>query len=511
MSRRFYITTAIDYVNGRPHLGHTYEKVAADALARYHRLLGEEVCFLTGTDEHGTKVARAAEADGMDVQAFVDRQAAAFRAAWDALDVSYDVFVRTTEDRHARAVQQVLERIRDRGDDLFEGTYEGWYCVGCEAYKPDKDLVDGRCPDHPTLDPRWVKEDNLFFRLSRFRDGLLAHLEANPGFVQPETRRNEVLAVLRGGLEDLSVSREGLGWGVPIPFRPGATVYVWFDALVNYVSGLGFADGDERFRRFWPADLHLVGKDITRFHCIIWPAMLLAAGLELPRAVYGHGWVLATGGQRESKSAGNVTDPVALAEQYGPDPVRYFLLGAIPFGKDGEFSRARLEEKYTSALANELGNLLSRTLNMAEKYRAGVPDPDGRPEPGIEDLCARATFAWREAMDRHQLDEGLQAAWNIVSTLNNLIQSREPWKVAKDPARERELSAFLYALCEGLRIAAVLLQPFVPRTARAVLERVGAPGDYAAPVAVTATWGRLVPGTAVVKGEPLFPRLPEPA
>src|ERR671912_154917 len=356
MPARFYLTTAIDYVNSRPHLGTAYEKITADAIARYKRLAGFDTLFVMGNDEHSQNVYRKAREEGLDPLAYCDKMEREFREAWDLLDISYDDFIRTTQPRHKAAVQELVRRIAATGD-VYEGFYEGWYCVGCEAFKQEKDLVDGKCPLHSTVD--WIKEKNHFFRLSKYQQPLIDHITAHPEFIEPDVRRNEILRLLEGGLDDISISRAGQSWGIPLPHDPSSVVYVWFDALINYAAAVGLGTDEARFDTWWPADLHVIGKDITRFHCVIWPAMLMSAGLPVPRQVFGHGWVHLRG-EKMSKSLGTAVDPLEAGQRFGPDALRLFLTKEIPYGADGDFTFERFEERYNTDLANNLGNLVNR-------------------------------------------------------------------------------------------------------------------------------------------------------
>lgn len=509
----FYITTAIDYVNGRPHLGHVYEKISADVLARWHRLLGDDVRFLLGTDEHGIKVERAAEEQGMTPQDYVDSLVPAFQECFDAYDLSYDRFIRTTDSDHKASVTALLEKIRDNGY-LVEASYTGWYCEGCEAFKTDKDLPGGSCPEHPGRAPKWLEEDNLFFKLSAFEKPLLEHIAAHPEFIQPDYRRNEVLALLNRGLEDISISRstESVSWGIPISFRPDSVIYVWFDALINYLTGTGFGTDEAQYANYWPTAHHIIGKDITRFHCVIWPAMLLAAGLPLYRTCFAHGWVLDKG-KKLSKSAGGGSpwaEPQQLAVTYGADAIRYFMTSEITYGRDGEFTLQRFEEVYNAHLANGMGNLLSRAIGMATKYFGGVPAHSGTPDPLLSKVCAEATADTRSAMTEFRLHDAVHAAWKIISVCNEQIQAREPWKMAKEESQKADLADFLYGILESLRIASVLLSPVLPSKTRTCLEALG--GEEAVAclgngLDSVAAWGGLPPGRPLERPEPLFPRL----
>lgn len=501
---RFYLTTAIDYVNSRPHLGTAYEKVTADVIARYHRACGRQVRFLMGNDEHSLKVERAARDQGLAPLAWCDRMEQVFRQAWSALLVEPDDFIRTTEERHKAAVRRMVEDIHGRGY-LYEGAYQGWYCIGCEAFKNAGDLVDGKCPEHPTRTPEWLEERNWFFKLSAFRDPLLEHYSRHPEFVQPASRRNEILSLLESGLEDVSVSRSSVSWGVPFPFDPSAVVYVWFDALINYIAGAGYPDDRDSFDKWWPADLHLIGKDITRFHCVIWPAMLMAAGLSLPRTVFGHGFVN-MGGDRMSKSSGIATDPEELARIYGPDAIRYYLCSEAAFGQDLSWSEERLKVVVNTELSNGLGNLASRVISMIVKYRGGDA---GTPPAGSAYLqsARHRVAAYREAMDRLDLRTGLQAAMGIVDEGNVHVDRTQPFTLAKDPARARELEEVLSELAHGLLIASRLLFPFMPGKASALhRELTGADADPASAVH-TAADALLPAGRVLSRPSPLFPRL----
>jgi methionyl-tRNA synthetase len=501
---RFYLTTAIDYVNNRPHLGTAYEKIAADVIARYKRLAGCDVRFVMGNDEHSQNVYRRARELGLEPAAYCDRMEQEFRAVWATLDISFDDFIRTTEPRHRTAVEALVRRSFQAGD-IYEGQYEGWYCVSCEAFKQEKDLVDGRCPVHQTK-PDWITERNYFFRLSAYRDRLLAHYREHPEFVEPEPRRNEMLRLLDAGLEDISVSRAGQSWGIPLPFDPSSVVYVWYDALINYVAAVGYGRDDELFRRWWPADLHLVGKDITRFHCVVWPAMLMSAGLALPRQVFGHGWVL-TRGQKMSKSLGTVTDPLDAADRFGPDPLRLYLTKDIVFGSDGDFTWDRFEEKYNVDLANNLGNLVNRVTAMAERYRAGrltATPLAGR----AADVAAASVAAYRTAMERLALDAGAQEAFRLVDAANEFIAASEPWILARHEARHAELDAVLWTSAELLRMAAVLLSPVMPASSGRILDRLDAPVRHVGELRLARDAAPATSGIRQVRREDaLWPRL----
>ena len=493
--KTFYITTAIDYANGPPHLGHALEKVGADAIARYQRLKGVPVHFVIGMDEHGQKVAQTAAAEGVTPQAWVDGIAEAFRRAWSALGVSYDDFIRTTEPRHREAVVEIIRRM-ERSGDLYRGTYAGFYCVGCEAYKSEDELVEGRCPEHPTREIQWMEEDDWFFRLSRYREPLMTLVESGD-FVQPESRRNEVRRMVED-IKDISVSRSSLEWGIRWPGDPGHAVYVWIDALTNYLSAAGFPGGE--YERLWPADLHVIGKDIVRFHCVYWPAMLMSAGLATPRQVWGHGW-MTLGGGKISKSSGVSFTLEEAIDRHGADALRYFILREIPWDGDGSFTWERFDDRYTAELANDLGNLASRSISMILKYRDGTV-PSGTPtslDAAIDDGIER----YRARMDGYLLHEGAAAALEVVSAANAFVGESAPWKLAKDPDRAAELDAVLASLARALAVTAVLLTPFLPRKARELWSSLG--GAEVLPSldelrALTPT------GWTVTKGEVLFPR-----
>ncbi len=469
---KFYITTAIDYSNGDPHLGHALEKVGADCIARYRRLRGDDVHFLMGMDEHAQAVIQAAEQNGYTPQAWVDRMAERFAEFWSRLEVSNDDWIRTTEQRHREAVTELLRRIQQKNpDDLYVGDYEGLYCTGCEEFKQPAQIENGHCIEHPTLELVRTKERNHFFRLSRYRDTLLERITSGTFRVEPEIRRNEVVRLLQDGLQDISVSRQRLSWGIPYPGDSDQTVYVWFDALINYLSATGFPA--EGYQRLWPADLHVVGKGITRFHCVIWPAMLLAAGEAVPREVWAHGYVQWEG-TKMSKTAGTAVTLGEAIERHGPDALRYFLLREVGFEADGNFSWDRFDERYVADLADGLGNLVSRSLAMIEKYRAGVVSSSD--ETTLDRAGREAVQSYARAMDAHDLRSGAEAAWALVATANLYIQQVAPWKLAKE-GREAELDTALAALARTLYRLAVLTQPFIPGKAASIWQSLGAAGE----------------------------------
>jgi methionyl-tRNA synthetase len=500
----FYITTPIYYVNSTPHVGHAYTTIAADVVARHHRQRGEETFFLTGTDEHGSKIAQAAASEGLEPRAFVDRMAAVWHELPELVDASNDFFIRTTDARHVSVVQEFVQRIYDAGH-IFEGVYSGLYCVACEAFYSESELVDGRCPQHGTV-PELVEEKNWFFRLSAFQHTLLDLFDSNPEFVLPRIRYNEARSFIEQGLEDISISRAGQRWGVPVPWDPEHVIYVWVDALINYWSALSFArDGRDLRATLWPHVRHLLAKDILKFHCVIWPALLTAAGIDVPRQLFVHGFLLLDD-RKISKSVGNVIDPLGLVSVYGADPLRFFLLRAVPFGQDGSLSVEALHERYERELGNELGNLLSRTTAMLSRYREGrVPDrPTDSPLRGVLDDLGHDVAA---RIDRFDLSGGLEEIWQAVRGLNRHVEERAPWQLAKEPSRAAELDATLYDLVDGLRVLAVALASYLPETAPRVLGALGQrPGLSWNGVA----WGRSESGVVVEPAEPLFPRVESP-
>jgi methionyl-tRNA synthetase len=500
---RFYLTTAIDYVNSRPHLGTAYEKIAADVIARYKRLAGFETRFVMGNDEHSQNVFKKAQEEGLDPLAYCDAMEQVFRQTWARLDVSFDDFIRTTEPRHRAGVSEIARRIYEAGD-IYEGVYEGWYCVSCEEFKQEKDLVDGNCPLHPTLKPEWIREKNYFFRLSKYQRPLLDHFAAHPEFLLPDVRRNEILRLIEGGLLDVSVSRAGQSWGIPLPWDATSVVYVWFDALINYASAVGLGVDQGLFDTWWPADLHVIGKDITRFHSVIWPAMLMSAGLPLPRQVFGHGF-MTLNGQRMSKTLGTIVDPIEAADRLGQDPLRLYLVKEITFGGDGDFSWERYEDRYNVDLANNLGNLVSRLTAMAERYR----DLRLRSTGGagrLAEVAVTAVADYKRAMDAFALQEGVAAAFALVDAVNGHIASTEPWALARDPGQADRLTQVLFDAAEAVRIAAVLLLPIMPRSAAEILRRMGEAGS-ASDVRIEAAAWRSDGERTLIKGDALWPRV----
>jgi methionyl-tRNA synthetase len=492
-------------VNALPHLGTAYEKIGADAIARYHRLAGDDVFFLMGNDEHSQNVAAAATREGLDPLAYCDSMEPKFREVWRALDVSFDEFIRTTEPRHHEAVREILRRAEASGD-LYQGRYEGYYCVGCEAFVPEKDLVQGACPNHGKV-PEWISEENWFFRLSKYAEPLKRHYETHPEFVRPEAFRNELLAVLSDGLRDVSVSREGSTWGVPFPFDDSTRVYVWFDALINYLTGVGFASEDERFAKWWPADVHVIGKDITRFHCLIWPAMLLSAGLPLPQTVSVHGFITVEGGKKLSKSLGTVVDPVLEVANWGADPVRYFLLREMTWGRDGDYSQTRVAERYEADLANDLGNLLNRVLNLVEKNFDGmVPTP---PAPPADDPVRAVTLAAAEAfarrMEEFDPQGAILAVFEVVARANRYADERQPWKVVKQPDGRAAAAGTLWHLLEALRHVVLRLSPVMPGKMAEAWRQLGL-GEIASARLADVSDFAFPEGVRVARGAPLFPR-----
>lgn len=505
----FYITTPIYYPSAKLHIGHAYCTTVADTIARFKRLAGYDVFFLTGSDEHGQKIQQAAEKEGVTPQAYVDRIVAGFQELWQLLGISYDDFIRTSEERHHELVQNIFQQIYDQGD-IYKGEYKGLYCTPCESYWTELQLDEnGNCPDcHRPVQE--VSEEAYFFRMSKYADRVLAYIKEHPDFIQPVSRRNEMISFIEQGLEDLCVSRTSFDWGIPVPFDPKHVVYVWFDALTNYLTPIGYMHDKETFHKYWPCDVHLVGKEIVRFHTIIWGCMLMALGLALPKKVYGHGWLIVDGAKM-SKSVGNVVDPIALIEEFGADAIRYFLLREITFGQDGNISRDALINRINSDLANDLGNLLHRTLSMAKKYRGGVivkGTGETAFDASLEEIAAETVKMYTAQMEAMELSPAIRTVWAFIARTNKYIDETAPWTLAKDEAKAGQLDSVLYHLVEALHITSILIAPFMPVTARRIHAQLGFADDFdAVQLADIAHWGRVAEGHTVGTAEQLFPRI----
>jgi methionyl-tRNA synthetase len=502
---RFYVTTPIYYVNAEPHLGHAYTTIAADILARHHRQKGDDVFFLTGTDEHGNKIAQAAEERGLTPRAHVDEIAPKFRALAGQVDATNDFFIRTTDPEHEAFVQQFVQRLKDAGD-IEKRTYGGLYCTACEGFYYERDLVEGKCPVHGT-EPVWLEEENYYFLLSRYQDRVAAFFREHPGWVKPRSRYNEALAFIEQGLDDISISRRSITWGIPVPWDPDQVVYVWVDALINYISALTYArPGEDLVDRYWPASVHLLAKDILKFHAVIWPALLMSAGYALPEGELIHGYLL-MGGEKMSKTRGNVLDPFAVMERYGIDPLRFYLFREVSFGQDGVISLEGFEQRYTNELANELGNLVSRTVSMIGKYRAGrIPEAGGEAAAALAAEAEAMVAHASEHLDAIEITAALETVWEVVRRLNRHVEEEAPWKLAKDEAQAGRLDRVLRDLAAGLRLVALSLYPVMPGSAVEILRRLGQPLDGDALLLEHARWDA-VAAAAVETAPPLFPRI----
>lgn len=507
--KTYYITTPIYYPSDKLHIGHSYTTVAADAMARYKRLRGYDVKFLTGTDEHGQKIERIAKQKNTTPKAYVDSIVTWIKELWKIMDISYDTFIRTTDDYHEKTVQNIFKKLYEKGD-IYKSSYEGWYCTPCETFFTERQLKDGKCPDCGR-EVEKVKEESYFFKLSKYQDKLIEYIENNPEFIQPQTRQNEMINnFLKPGLEDLCVSRTSFKWGIPVEFDPGHVVYVWVDALSNYISALGYmSENDEEYKKYWPADVHLVGKEIVRFHTIIWPALLMALDEPLPKQVFGHGWLVIDGGKM-SKSKGNVVDPKVLVDHYGSDAIRYFLLREVAFGQDGNFTNEALIQRINSDLANDFGNLLSRTIAMVDKYFNGKLPLDKKPTNYDEDLkkLAKETVSKvEEFMEKLLFSDALTEIWNLIRRANKYIDETQPWVLAKDEAKKDELANVLYNLGEILRIVSIIIEPFMPTTPIKVWEQLCLTEESTKTWDSAKIWGVLPQDLSVKKGEILFPRI----
>ncbi len=507
MAEKYYITTPIYYPSGKWHLGTCYTTVICDALARFKRMQGYDVFYLTGTDEHGQKIEQKAKEAGLEPKAYVDKQVATLVDLWKLLDISYDKFIRTTDEEHVSAVKKIFNKLYEQGD-IYKGEYEGWYCVQCESFWTETQLVDGKCPDCGR-EVNKTKEESYFFRMTKYQDKLIKLIEENEEFLQPKSRRNEMLNnFLRPGLQDLAVSRNSFKWGIPVEFDPEHVVYVWLDALTNYITALGYmSEDDSNFKKFWPADLHLIGKEIVRFHSITWPAILMALDIPLPKQVYGHGW-LTLGGDKISKSKGNIIDPVELSARFGVDAIRYFLLREVPFGQDGMYTNESLLMRINNDLANDLGNLVSRTVAMVSQYFEGVvPEPKGDKNEFDLDLERVANGVYAkvcDAMDKLNVPDALVEIWKLISRANKYIDETMPWAVNKEGNKER-LSRIMYNLVEAIRMSAIFLKPYLTSTPDKIFGAIGAKEEERDFASITFGAGSF--GSKVEKGAPLFPRI----